>query len=486
MNENNQNNQQNINSTSQTNVNQNNINSNPYINNIQANMNMQKTVNNVQPSMNNQNNVNNVQPSMNNQNNVNSIQPNINNQNNVNNVQPSMNNQNNVNSIQPNINNQNNVNNVQPSMNNQNNVNSIQPNNNESVNKEQKKEYDLEIVDPLNPDNVIKTEKLIEKQENIEGEAEQNEPVVDTTKKKKGIKKFLPIIILSIIIIVALIVLIILNLKSDTPVNPNPTPSTPEIPDIEPVTFETIVDNFNNNALLNEIKGDGTIIASLANNKLNITVSPSDNSDALPTVYEFNLNNRNIEISLDDDNEKGLQLFLILCDSIYNSNTHEVYNYLSSIDLKTTTIDGITVTENNNEFLYSVNVDKRINTADLDNMYIEKTDLEEYREFIENSGSTRLTKGNLMLYKEGNDKTATIIIAEKEQLSNLTYQSILSVIDLLFEEELESFKTSYPNLETISFDRYNITIDPELTGTAKTLFEQYQDEYQFIEIKITL
>lgn len=485
MNENIQNNSQNINNTSQNNVNQNNINSNHYTNNLQSNANTQNNINT-------QANVNHVQPSMNTQANVNHVQPSMSTQTGVNQAQPSMNTQANVSHVQPSMNTQANVSHVQPSMSTQTGVSQVQPNNNndnQSKNTEQKKEFDLEIVDPLNPDNVTKTEKLIEKQESTEEEIETDEPVDNTSKKKKNIKKFIPIIILSLIIVIALIVLIILNIKSDTPVNPNPIPPTPEVPDIEPITFDTIVNNFNNNDLLNDLKGDGTIEATIADNKLNITVSPSVNSDSLPVIYEFNLNNRNIEISLDDNNTKGLQLFMILCDSIgkhYNLNNHEVYNYLSSIDLKTTPVDGITVTENNNEFLYSVNIDKKINTSALNNMYIEKTDLEEYRDFIENSGSTRLTKGNLMLYKEGDNKTATIIIAEKGQLSNLTYQSILSVVDLLFEEELDNFKTSYPALETISFDRYNITIDPELTGTIKTLFEQYQNEYQFIEIKITL
>ena len=117
-------------------------------------------------------------------------------------------------------------------------------------------------------------------------------------------------------------------------------------------------------------------------------------------------------------------------------------------------------------------------------MYIELSDLESYRDFIEGSGTAQLEKGNLMFYKEGNNITATILIGEKDSLTNLSYNSILSVVELLYPNDLENFKTSYPSLETISFDRYTITTNPELTGTLETLYGQYQDEYQFVLIKI--
>ena len=117
-------------------------------------------------------------------------------------------------------------------------------------------------------------------------------------------------------------------------------------------------------------------------------------------------------------------------------------------------------------------------------MYFDINYLKEQESFIKDSGTITLEKGNLKLYKQGDDNVTTIIIAEKDNLSNLTYNSILSIIELLYPNELETFKTSYPNLVTTAFDRYSIIENPELKGDFKNYFEQYQNDYKFIEIKI--
>ena len=75
-------------------------------------------------------------------------------------------------------------------------------------------------------------------------------------------------------------------------------------------------------------------------------------------------------------------------------------------------------------------------------------------------------------------------MAKKDNSSTLTYNSILSVIEMLYPNELETFKVKYPQLATISFDRYIITLNPELTGEVASQFGIYQNNYKFIEIKI--
>ena len=202
----------------------------------------------------------------------------------------------------------------------------------------------------------------------------------------------------------------------------------------------------------------------------------------------FTLENRNLSYIINNNDEISKLLFLTVCDSIgkfYDLNNNEVFNYLSSIDLQTTTVEGITSNKLSEEALQlTINIDTKINTTNLSSIYIELDDLKEVEDFLTGSGSITIKRGNLELYKDGDDKTTTILIAEENNLSDLTYNSILSVIELLYPNDLENFKTSYSKLETISFDRYTITINPELTGTLETLYGQYQDKLKFVEIQI--
>ena len=117
-------------------------------------------------------------------------------------------------------------------------------------------------------------------------------------------------------------------------------------------------------------------------------------------------------------------------------------------------------------------------------MYIDVNDLKNYEDFLKNAGTFSLIKGNILFYKQGDDKTTTITIGEKDNSSTLTYNSILSVIEILYPNELDAFKVKYPQLTTISFDRYTITQNPELTGEVAKQYEMYKDTYKFVEIKI--
>ena len=350
---------------------------------------------------------------------------------------------------------------------------------------------ELNLVNPLNPDEIVKKEVLVKKEvaeENKEKtENAKNNETNETSQQPKK-KKFNPILLIALVAVIVVLGIVLYftffnKSEPSTPSTPN-TPSTPETPATPQITLNDILNNFNNNENINQLRETSEVNANINNNVLTIDVT----TDGTTTSYLFTLENRDLVYEINANDLTSNLLFLVICDNIgqfHGLEVNEVANYLSSIDLTTTAVDGITLTQlENGNYQTRINIDTKTDTSSLNTMYIELSDLESYRDFIEGSGTAQLEKGNLMFYKEGNNITATILIGEKDSLTNLSYNSILSVIELLYPNDLENFKTSYPSLETISFDRYTITTNPELTGTLETLYGQYQDEYQFVLIKI--
>ena len=325
------------------------------------------------------------------------------------------------------------------------------------------KTNNIELVDPFNPDKIIKVETLYEKKPE---EYVENEVPDITPKKKKSSKKLLIIIIL-IIVIIGLGVFLVLRVNKNQKVDV-PNVLSYETTFTKTISLNDIVDNFNNNSLLKQMN-NYQIIANIVDNNLVITLT----ADAEDKTYEFSFLDRNLSIDLND--ELGLNLFLIVADSIgafYGLNENEVYTYLNSID----------ITESSNGYLYSIDVDKKIDTSPLNTMYIELSDLQEYSDAIVENEVIQISKGKVLLYEQADENGKTFIVAEKDQLTSLTYNTILSIVELLYPNEINSFKTSYPTIETIAFDRYLITVDPTLSNDFA--LNEYQNEYKFIEIRI--
>ena len=175
--------------------------------------------------------------------------------------------------------------------------------------------------------------------------------------------------------------------------------------------------------------------------------------------------------------------FLYVADAVGISNgniKNDVLTYLNSIDITQTPINGLTYNQNENNTEISLNINTKFDTSSLKTIYFEIQDLQEYETFLKNDGSIQKTKGYLLLNKRNDKNNSTIIIGEKSQQTDLTYKSILSIIELLYPNELEEFKKNFPKLENKTFTKYQITLNP----TLKEDFKTYGNDYKFTEIKI--
>ncbi|MDR0978528.1 MAG: hypothetical protein LBL91_01065 [Lachnospiraceae bacterium] len=117
--------------------------------------------------------------------------------------------------------------------------------------------------------------------------------------------------------------------------------------------------------------------------------------------------------------------------------------------------------------------------------YIENSDLENGKDYIMD-GSYNYYKGKLLLHTKTNDTEATIIIGEKDNLTEETYKSVLSVLEVMFDKKdvADYFQSEYSSLSqgNKEFIGFKIEVNPTKDDMETTLLgSNYSD---FVRITI--
>ncbi len=118
----------------------------------------------------------------------------------------------------------------------------------------------------------------------------------------------------------------------------------------------------------------------------------------------------------------------------------------------------------------------------LSDAYITENDLDILDGILEyKSGSANGHVGMMYYYvniSQINNET-TIVVAEKKEFTEKSYQSILSFIKKIYgETELNNFKTQYTKIENKTFGKYKVTLNPQLDD-----YKTYYDEgYVVVQI----
>ncbi len=120
-----------------------------------------------------------------------------------------------------------------------------------------------------------------------------------------------------------------------------------------------------------------------------------------------------------------------------------------------------------------------------ENIYITSDFFTNIEPQIKGIGYYEQTIGNLIFYKSRyNDNLFRIIIGEQDELTDLTYQSILSTIKFMYEDEYDEFESKFTELKNLGYERYQITLNPTLDEIEKRYLQSYSD-YKFVLIEIT-
>jgi len=381
-------------------------------------------------------------------------------------------------------------------------------NTNENTVFENNEKVKIEYVNPLNPNEVLKINDKLNDIKMPEVETTVEEPVKEISEQgdeliesnnnlKKKKKKKLLFIILTLVLLVFILVgiLVIPKFLKKDPVDQTPVVEVQSPQEENKITLSNIISNSTNNVFYNTLTSTYTVNIVEENNSIVFNLNSIDQTNPINKQIIFKLNDRNLNITLNtlSDNTDNLNAIYAIMDSIgqyYGHEIDEVGNYLYSIhDNYKFNVPSIGTLENVDPATglatgiveISIDIDANISTNGLETMTFNIDNLSLYSDIIKNN-TINLKRGDLVLFTNNNVDKYTILVGERKTLTDNSYNTITSVIQLLYPEEIDSFKSKFTSLSTISFDKYKITVDPVLDANT---YPQYQNNYKFVLIEIT-
>lgn len=262
----------------------------------------------------------------------------------------------------------------------------------------------------------------------------------------------------------------------------------------ETPTLEQISLSFNNSPTVQEYAQYGTIWKAEKNGEKIIITCTATGS---PTVnYEYSLNGNILSTSItgtEDEILKQIIIATILTDSIgklHGYDYEETYSTLNSEQMMTYNVEeqGFEIKAiSTNSFQVKIDISKKLQLLDFSDTYIKVSDLENLKNYISGDGSAEKRVGNVWFNKSGSNGKNVVLIAEKDNLTTNSYNSLLSILEVMFNstDVVKYFKGNY----------YPVFIgDKEIRGIkvevnpTKTDFEEalIPSDSEFIFVRITI
>ena len=229
-------------------------------------------------------------------------------------------------------------------------------------------------------------------------------------------------------------------------------------------SLETLSKTFNSCSTVTKYKDSNYVMESkVSGDKLIVNSKLNEESK----TYEFTLKDSILSIKTKDMSALFIATILTDCAGQLNGyKDGELFDTLNSDEIADYTLakEGFEIkTVSEGEYEISIDIDKKLPLVDLSNVYIKPADLDILKNIVD-SGEPGGTTGNKtkMSYNVSISDTVVIYIGERDEITESTYKSILSVIEVIFgENEKNSFASKYPAMkdENTTFDKYTIEVD---------------------------
>lgn len=257
-------------------------------------------------------------------------------------------------------------------------------------------------------------------------------------------------------------------------------------------TLEQIVDKFNNSEVVKEYAAYD-IIWKAESKDNQIIITGKTDKDSSSATYKLDGNILSTKVS----KEKAFDVVVFtsaLFDCIgqfHGYSEGELLPTLNSENVSQYTLEkeGLLIkNDEDDNFIAKIDISKKIPLVDFSDVYIEVADLQSIKEFLIGEGSIEKSKGNIYFHKSGKGKEGdcTLVLAEKNKLTENSYKSILSILEVMYEGKKisEYFMNNYSNIsDNKEFDGFKVEINP-----TKTEFETFivpdNSGYKFLRISI--
>ena len=260
------------------------------------------------------------------------------------------------------------------------------------------------------------------------------------------------------------------------------------------ITLEQIVEKFNKSSIVDNFKkAGGNISATNDVDSINIMVNTSEKTEIIEFLFQGNV------LSIEIDQEERLALdkacftlsIIDIIGELYGYKEGELAQTVNSDKAKSYTLEkeGYEA-ENISETKFKIKVDitKKIPLVDFSDTYIEVSDLQESKEYISGDASCVKIKGNILFNKSGYDGEYNLIVAEKGKLTENTYKSVLSILEVMFDNDkvIQYFKSNYQNISAgdKEFKGFSIKVNPKEKTQRDESLIYFDSGYEFIRISI--
>ena len=255
-------------------------------------------------------------------------------------------------------------------------------------------------------------------------------------------------------------------------------------------TLEQIANKFNNSEIVKEYATYDIIWkAETKDNQIIITGKTEENSSSATYKLDGNI------LSTTASKEKAFDVAvftLALFDCIgqfHGYSEGELRPTLNSAIISQYTLEkeGLLIKNDEDDNLIAkIDISKKIPLIDFSNVYIEVSDLQTIKSFLVGEGSAEKSKGNIYFHKSNKDKKNILLIAEKNKLTENSYKSILSILEVMYNgnEITKYFKENYSSIsENKEFEGFKIEIEPVKTQFESTIIPD-DSNYKFLRITI--
>lgn len=225
-------------------------------------------------------------------------------------------------------------------------------------------------------------------------------------------------------------------------------------------TEDTLKINISNDSEMDSLVGN------LSNNILTFTIPKKDKNILL----------------------KGKLLYSV-ADSIGQLNGNDkgyVSSILGSLDYSKMNLrrNGIEIYSDKENNIYKFRVDKKFELGSMADVYIDINDFTEYRDKIVGEDYAQISKGNLIFYKIDENGKKYIYFGEPEQLTSRTYNSLLSLIEVIYDKDTSNlFSKGYKKIENGTFNNLVLTAN-YVPVEGEIIYNKLLEDYKILKLEI--
>ncbi len=238
------------------------------------------------------------------------------------------------------------------------------------------------------------------------------------------------------------------------------------------ISLTTIKDNFENSSNYEILSEASNITFSIEETDLVVKLEEKETN--IVRACNFNLNENILSINIRMESEDAftcafVTAYIFDAASVALGNEEsKLANYL----ITSTATENIEVIQTESYVEYKMDLTKELSTNNVgpitfEQLNITEEDINNIVNKTEWSGVFNAFSDQLYLNVHYNNDEITILVAQTNEITELTYETLVNVIEGLYPSEVETFKMNVTTLAPIIYERYSILDEIQTSELAK-------------------